>query len=208
MKQTAPIFTKLEKLNRSKYPKFIKQILILTAFNTPAASKAINENSIRQIESAVNNNLNLLSKTEYVDKRGELKNKPFKFLIGHETLLLNFPQEIRELQTLKKSEKTPGTNQNIDQKELKILLVEKVANYIKNKKLAINIELEITNSTENRCSVKCPFCIKKIPCTFDTRWRISNLCTHILSCSKKIANRLPFQRARTDVLSEVRANIG
>lgn len=219
MKHIGSIFTKLEKVSRSKYPKFIKNILIETAFNTPAALKAINEASIEQIESIMNNDLNLLNKTVYVNERGELKKKPFKFLIGHKALILNFPKEISELElwqksekNKKKSEKKPKRNENQDEIDLKILLVEKVANHLKKKKIAINLELEITNfekgTARDKCLVKCPFCSKKIPCTYETRWQISNLCTHIFTHPKKTSSPLLFQRARAGVLSEVTANLG
>lgn len=219
MKRSRSIFTQLEKLNRSKYPKFIKTILIETAFNTPAALKAINEKSVEHIEKTVSNNLNLLNKTEYVNATGELKTKPFEFLIGHKALILNFPQEIKDLQSSNEIEKK-NKIENLSENDLKALLVLKIINYITNKKITTiktlnpteNLTQFITNFEKNpdrvRVLVKCPFCVKKIPCTFDTIWRISNFGTHILACSKKTVKRPEIQRARLGVLSEVSANLG
>lgn len=219
MKRSSRIFTQLEKFNRSKYPKFLKQILIETAFNIPASLKAINEQSIESIEKFVNNDLKLLNKTEYVNEKGELKVKPFKFLIGHKALILNFPKEIDVLKAAKKREKSQNresTDENASENELTNLLILKITNYCKTKKIKIpntvNLSGNISNFEQNldqtRVSVKCPFCIKIIPCTVDTVWRMSNFGQHITTCSLKTVSRPQIQRATPQILSVVSQNIG
>lgn len=123
------IFDQLEKLNKSKYPKFIKDILTEAAFDTPAALKAINENSIGQIETFVSNRLHLLENTEYVSSRGLLKESPFKFKLGHEALILNFPKEVKSLSENSVKNKKPASQEELEKK-----LAEKITNYINKKK--------------------------------------------------------------------------
>lgn len=86
MNRRTPIFTSLEDFNGSKYPKFIKDILKATAFDRQATLRVLTKNSIDLIESIVNVNTELLKDTVYLDKEGNLKKSPFKFLPGHETI--------------------------------------------------------------------------------------------------------------------------
>lgn len=94
------IFTRLEKSNNSTYPKFLKNILIHTGFNSYAALSIIDKNSIESIETYIKDNFDeskiLLKDTLYLDSNGNLNKTPFKFLLGHRSLILNLPKDLNE----------------------------------------------------------------------------------------------------------------
>lgn len=82
MKRRTPIFTSLEDFNGSKYPTFIKDILIATAFDSEATLGILTKNSVELIESIVNENKELLKDTRYVDNEGNFKISPINFCLA------------------------------------------------------------------------------------------------------------------------------
>lgn len=190
MKRGTQVFANLEEYNGSKYPKFIKDVLKATAFDTVAALRVLGKNSIEQIESAVNANKTLVKDTVYVDDQGNFKNSPFKFLPGHEALLLSISVDIQKFlqkKSAKKSEKPPI-------KDLKSQLMNKVNNYLKIRKIDLKIAFgDLTNFTSIvgsngnsriTCMASCPNCSIKVKCVYYSSWKNSNYCVHLLQCVK------------------------
>lgn len=89
MSRRTPIFSQLEKFTGSKYPAFLKKILINSGFDCESSLLLLNEEVIKNLESEVNLKKELLKNTVYDSKDGD-----FKFLIGHRQLLLNIPPTI------------------------------------------------------------------------------------------------------------------
>lgn len=203
------IFTRLEKSSESKYPNFIKDILIHTGYNSSATIKIIDKNAIETIEKYINDNFDdieiLLKDTLYLDSNGNLKKTPFKFLIGHISLILNLPKDLNqyfakkvEIVTIKKTKEIPPTE------ELKKTFNVRVKEYTDKKKIKIDLnKISVVNfsSSNNRvkCLAQCPFCSIKFVCYFDSCWRTSNFFKHIVSCSKnKVQSSAPITSSTTN----------
>lgn len=192
MKRGTQVFANLEEYNGSKYPKFIKDVLKATAFDTLAALRVLGKNSIEQIESAVNANKTLVKDTVYVDDQGNFKNSPFKFLPGHEALLLSISVDIEKFLQKKSAKKSEKQKPPI--KDLKSQLMNKVNKYLKIRKIDLKIEFgDLTNFTSIvrpngnsriTCLARCPNCSNKLKCVYYSSWKNSNYCVHLLQCVK------------------------
>lgn len=188
MKRKAIIFGQLQNFKKSKYPEFIKTILIETAFDTAAALRTIKKSSIEEIEKFVEQKTDILKGTSYVDETGNLKEKPFNFLIGHESLILRLPTDVEEYLARKEAEK-PELPSFEDSKEL---LKQKITNLARKNKITLTVNSEdMTNFTRKnnsiRCQAKCQLCPVKIACFYYSSWKISNYRDHFVSCLRKKA---------------------
>lgn len=208
MKRKGIIFAHLEQFKKCKYPVFIKNILIETAFDTAASLRAIKKCTIEVIENFVNDRTDLLKGTS--DNSGNLKNIPFKFLIGHEALILRLPNDVEEYLLSKNERKKEFPA--ID--ELKKLFITRIKNFTENKHIELTLNPEdLSKFTNNKSCVKCvancPICSSKIDCTYSTSWKISDYCKHIVTCAQNLAqnNARPTQIQRSTpnvVIQEVR----
>lgn len=197
-RKTNDIFKRLENFNRSKYPEFIKTILQENAFDSYSALKTLNKENISIIEQSLNENLdNLKEKLKdsvYLNSEGNFKRTPFKFLVGHVSLLLNIPNVIDKISSKNKST-TDSTN--TDPVHLKKLLEKNIINHAAKKNIVFHLNVnqligEISNNsagTVYRCRVKCPFCERKTLCTYSTCWKIGNYTKHYLSCNTTIVEQ-------------------
>lgn len=91
---------------------------------------------IEIIEASVNKNIDLLKDSVYdsvyLDENGILKKTPFKFLLGHEALLLGIPKDVEEYLSNKKQKKeSKNLPPPIDQ--LKVSLIKKVTEFAEKK---------------------------------------------------------------------------
>lgn len=178
---------RIEDFTGIKYPKFLKDILVACGFENEASLEIINDKIIKDIENSISGSENLqikLKGTSYVKKDGALISHPFKFLIGHKLLLLKIPTIISEYKKKKNS---------FDSDNWKETLLKKIENYIIKKKLQFTVTLNHIKSssiTQNRAKVqvKCVFCEKEVPCTFNRNWSISNYMKHVLK-HKKLDNK-------------------
>lgn len=209
MSRIGHIFTQIEKSNNCKYPDFIKKILIQTAFDSTAALRTLNKNSIGQIEQFIDEHIECLNETTYLDEIGQLKTKPFKFLPGHESLILNIPKEVNDHLAKKKQVKSARKSDIPPVEDLKLLFAEQIKKYCAKK----NIELA-SNSLDDFCEIfhannrikclaKCWFCSFKVSCIYDSCWRASNYYKHIVGCARKSLGKSvrhipPIERAKPD----------
>lgn len=228
-----------EEFNNSKFPKVIKDILKLCAIDR-ATFVDITEDTIVQIENIVNKNKSVLKKSCYASCYE--KNEKFEFLFGHRLLILSLPKKYtlfcndkKEKKQLRKerlvklkensnaddSETTSSTTlKTTGPQEVKNLLLERLNNYKNNKKnYTINADA-VTKfriiGNEAYCVVQCPFCEKKISCTYVCRWVTNNFEKHILFHLNKKSNtqraeqptiRLAI-RSNQNVLSQVDKIVG
>lgn len=191
MKRKGIIFAQLQFFKKSKYPDFLKKILIETAFDTAAALRTIKKSIIEEIEIFVNQRTDLsdlLKDTSYIDETGNLKKTPFKFMLGHESLLLRLPNDVEEY--LSKKEVRKSEIPAIE--DIKLLLIEKINNFARDKNIELTLSSEdISKFTKSnncvKCEANCPFCSRKICCSFYSSWKLSNYNKHIISCAKKAA---------------------
>lgn len=197
MKRKGVIFSHLQTFKKSKFPQFIKEILISTGFDTAISLQSIRKATIEELERIITNNTDLLKNTEYLNETGNLKKTPFKFMLGHETLILNLPNDVKEYLTRNKKQKEKEIPQ-ID--ELKLMFIERIKNFLRdhNINLTQNTEdltkFEITGKVV-KCAVKCPLCSNKVNCMFNSTWKISNYCKHIKSCVKKVETQRQIKRS-------------
>lgn len=205
VKRKGIIFSHLQNFKKFKYPEFIKKILIEAAFDSPATLRTIEKSVVEKIETFVNNKTDLLKGTIYVDEAGNLKKTPFKFMPGHESLILGFPKDIDEYLSNKKL--TKSEIPKID--DLKKLFIERVKTFAETKKLTFTLNSEdlskfVRNNNRVKCEANCPFCQARTSCTFDSSWKITNYYKHIVSCAKKVTTtRSLIERASPAVLSQL-----
>lgn len=211
MKRSAAIFPRLERYNKNKYPTFIKKFLIEAGYDTAAALKTFDKSSIEEIEKFIGENPELVKNSIYVDEKGNLKTIPFKLKIGHESLLLSIPKDLKDYLSKKELEKKEEKGiPAID--ELRNSLIRKLEQYCSKKKINATLDIELlsnfsTINNQVKCLIKCLFCNTKYTCTFDTCWRISNYYNHIREhnnlCAQKTVHLEIERAAPGSVLSEV-----
>lgn len=194
MSRRGIIFGRIERFKKVKFPAFLKHILIESAFDSAAALKTIKKPTIGDIEQFVSKRLILLKKTVYIDETGNLKKNPFKFLPGHEALILNLPNDVDDYLREKNKEKgIPAIG------DLKLSLVERINIFANQNKLKIATDrIIITHSNKQvKCFLKCPYCGVQLSLPFDSSWKLSNYKKHILCCVKKIVQppNLRIERA-------------
>lgn len=100
---------------------------------------------------------------------------PFEFRPGDRTLFLSLPNIVRSYTDFKKTKKrTVKVPQNQkSEAELKTELLNKLMNYMKNKKYDIQLKnefiTEFVKIQDNaRCRVNCTFCDMHIVCTYNS----------------------------------------
>lgn len=133
-----------------------------------------------------------LKDSNYLDENGNLKQNPFKFMLGHESLILNLPVDVEEYLSEKKTQKKEIPKIE----DLKQSFIERVNNFSNGKKIELNLNCVnlskfIQNKNCVKCEAKCPLCSVKITCTFDSSWKISNYTNHIVLCAQKTVRLVP-----------------
>lgn len=100
----ANLIRELEKSINEKFPDNIGDILIEAGFTTKTSLSKLDFNSLRSIEKYVQDNPEkfgiILKDTRYE------QSVKFKFLPGHEALLLSLPEEILRIKDQKEQKKT------------------------------------------------------------------------------------------------------
>lgn len=218
------VFSRLEKFIGSKYPKHIKNLLLHCGFESENALLTINEKSIEEIEQILNQNIDLLKlvlkDTTYIDRNGLLISAPFKFLLGHKSLILNIPKTIEEFNENKKKNKSVKEHSesiNIENLRASLLLRFKSYKGKKNQNFSVtqdHFKKFTLKDKRAKVFVKCVNCAVYVPCSFDKSWNISNYIKHIASHERKLTapatvrspSRSPRDN-RTDIASNIQPNI-
>lgn len=199
-------WSKFEQFTNIKYPAVIKRILKVCGIDR-ASFTDITEDTIEQIEKIVDKNKSILKDSVY--EKIYIENTEFKLLFGHRLSLLNFSRKYIQFCEHEKAEKksrkvrrlhlkiddddntddniTETSSDKIEPSHVKRLLLAKLNNTAQRKyqnKYTINgnqlKNLRIKGGEAN-CLVQCPFCDRKIPCTFKSYWIVSNFHKHISS---------------------------
>lgn len=199
------IVREIERSLGEKLPENIGRILIETGFNSKTAIKKLKDiASIRSIEKYVQEKRedfrDLLKNTVYANI------EIFEFRAGHVTFLQSLPEQIAKIDE-NKQRKRPAKRlySAIDDSkqpsagELSITfepptcelakdqdeLIEKIKKFAEEKNIAIGdfgesnvLNLRIQNS-EPKCSIQCPLCTRKVPCTKKKYWGYGHFTDHL-----------------------------
>lgn len=183
------LWNSFEHFHGFTFPSELKNILNICGFDSEFSLEEINEETIKQIEQNVNENLivnNLDTISALKGSIYEQKPLPFHFLLGQKFFILNIPEKIEQLnKNMNKNEKIiPEEPQKFSPEYLKESLIQKLKTYADKKKLNFEIKSDhikkfsVSNKIAN-CRVRCCFCEIETPCNLDGYWRISNLIKHI-----------------------------
>lgn len=194
------IWEKLEKFNSEPYPECVKSILLAAGYNTRTALSQINKEKLEQIEAFVKSEHIEHLNTESMDGVfHEYYNQleVFKFLPGHEAIILSIPGQIEKMLSKKQSNRSQVKRQKKEAKqtrsdeELVANLLQNVKSYTE--KIGFDHAKElitISNITEfekgsaesnfiAKCRFICPFCAKTFPVKYKEYWLSSNITTHL-----------------------------
>lgn len=202
----ANIFAKFKKFYGVPIPACLVSILENCGFADKECLKLIDDHRCDKLEIYINKHkqkfTDIIKNTVYANQ------DEFELLPGHRALLLELPKKIREIESKKKNrnlnletiyfDENGFTDENqIDDSQLddqndeiifneaKTKLIEKITNYWNKKKIECT-ELTLQrisnfNSVNgfHHCKFQCPFCMKKIPCTYKKYWEVGNLQAHL-----------------------------
>lgn len=188
-----------ERGTSEKFPKCIKTLLIAAGYDTFASLSQLSDDKIKSIENfhqEKRSNIDSLNCC-YSDYYKTLV--PFAFLPGHKAILLNIPNQIKDIQ--EELEKNPQCNpqrinfeakKSLADEHLINILVANLGKYIKKKsKTVVQADLisevlitdfkrgENTDNFVCKCNFSCPFCDKKILAVYKTYWQSSNISFHL-----------------------------
>lgn len=171
-----------------KVPKFIKKLLIFAGYDNELSLTLLNADSIGLIETFVENNKTLATKSNICND-GET----FKLNPGQITAILGLAEKCKDFVKKKNVQTNLGNSiqastqlgtQEKTEDTVKSELIQKVVNYLNN--LQFSLQFTLTDITEfeeksgaYRCRMKCCFCEKKIVCNYKTYWIVSNLEAHL-----------------------------
>lgn len=181
-------WTKLEKFNREKFPKCVKELLINCAYDTLSSLSQITPDKLQKIESFLNNNKRfiILLKCCYEDHYKSLD--VFEFLPGHKEIILAIPNQIQQMKIKPKMQRQMKSALSDD--ELKTKLVTKLILHAE--KIGIElpdgsitdlnvIEFERGSDADKwlcKCRFVCPVCAAVMAVKYETHWKSGNLTSH------------------------------
>lgn len=179
-------FSELEKYSGEKYPTCLKAILIASGFGTIASLRRIGKDDLRAIEECMKENRDLIEKFNCCNKEEYQNQQNFRFLPGHEAIILGIRDQIesmKQMKAAKAKEKKP-----ISDGELKGQLLLNFQKYF----LKNDVQLEDTILSDRnilnfergrdgysaKCNFSCPFCEKFMTVNFKEYWLSSNVTSH------------------------------
>lgn len=183
------MWEKFENFVGTPVPNDIKIILSTCGFDTALSIASIKEENIIEIEkfftSYLNTNHDVLGTlNEYVTLDST---QDFAFKPGHRALIIGlskrFETFINSIGTKNLSKQEVKNNKS--EKELKSEILKKVETFVKKRKFTVKLNIlnDISDFERKRdsysCKVKCPYCEKKIVCTYKKYWLASNLEAHL-----------------------------
>lgn len=117
---------------------------------------------------------------------------------------MNIPLDLEKYLQSKSKKK----NTTPDIRNIKVLLEEKIKKYIENKRLDLTIRSDDFTSfsiSDNvvKCLARCPICSIKVPCAYDSSWKNSNYCKHIVHCFDKKSKKNPDQNLDQNITVEI-----
>lgn len=184
-------WSKLEKINRGKFPNCVKKLLTECAYNELYSLRRIDAEKLRNIESFLNGKKEIISQLDCCYKDHYKNLDVFEFLPGHKDLILSIPSLIEEMGHGGKSRISAiRNNMTFSDDQLKSKLIANLLSYTENIGLdvpdnaisEINIHDFRRGSDQDgfvcKCRLICPFCLKKFQLTYKTFWATSNLTKH------------------------------
>lgn len=137
------------------------------------------EKDIIQIETTINENREILNNLNWDS------NEPFKFKLGHKSLILRLPNIIKSY--LESKKRKTEINKEKNETVVKTELKNKLSNYMRRHSYEVQftssniIEFEKIKEEKNiyRCRIVCVFCGKSVAAKYKNHWMVSNFETHL-----------------------------
>lgn len=169
----------------------IKTILSASGFDTALSIASLKEENLSDIEDFLNTNreiLKTLKEYEFVDCTKKFELKP-----GHRALISALPGRFESYLNQNKVAKTEKQC-NKTENDLKLEIVKKVETFLAKNGFVVKLhldkdvvdlkKLDCVNSYS--CRIICPYCEKKVKCTFNSFWSASNLESHLKEHTKAL----------------------
>lgn len=200
----ANIIRELERSINEKFPDNIGKILIEAGFTTKTSILKLNVSCIRlqYVQENPEKFRSILKGTRYEHLA------IFRFLPGHEALLQSLPEEIIKVNN-KKEQKNTKKRRHSETYELsreaksanvsstneiphsaspnkKGELITKIRKFATKKNIPIEgfSEQNLLNfrseNAEYKCSVRCPYCPREVPCNNNKYWLCGNFTSHLI----------------------------
>lgn len=193
------IIAKLKRaVNEKIFPSDLEKILLNTGFDSETAILEINRDTIKDIESFVNENKQILEQTSYSSLLND--SIDFKLKPGHKAFLLRLPQSLRkyndnikkkqsnnlneiEVEEIEREEGEEGKEEN-KVKELKEKLIKKLINFAEKNSFGLVLDESFIQNyrcenNQTKCQIKCSICNALFTCYHTSYWNVSNLEKHI-----------------------------
>lgn len=182
LKQCKNTWAQFEKFIGSKVPSDVKIILSEAGYETLLSFASISQEDIKDIEHFIDTNRNIL------DTLNEYKlNTDDKFTLkpGHRSIIISLPKRMETFLEQSKSKRVAKKTVNKSDFELKTELINRVISFLKS--AGFTVKLNIVGDVSEfkkfkdsyNCRLKCPYCGKKLLCTYSSNWKISNFETHL-----------------------------
>lgn len=164
-------------------PYDIKTVLSASGFDTALSIASLKEENLSDIEDFLNANreiLKTLKEYEFVDCTKKFELKP-----GHKALISALPGRFESyLNQNKVPKKQKQCNKT--ENELKLEIIKKVETFLANNGFVVNLNLDKDvvdfkklGANSFSCRIICSYCEKKVKCTFNSFWSVSNLESHL-----------------------------
>lgn len=182
----------MEKFNGEKIPLCVKELLMKCAYDTLSSLLQINPNTLRNIESFLNNHKMFITQLKCCYHEHYKSLDIFEFLPGHKEIILAIPSQIQQMKQMKSKRNVQSKYKSTpSDSDLKSSLVTKLTKYAQN----IGLELPDESITEMnlteyvrgsegdpficQCRFICPICAKNMLVSYVSYWKSSNITTHI-----------------------------
>lgn len=193
----AACWDKLEKFNGEKFPQCVKMLLEKAAYDRLCSLKAIDAAKIVDIEAYLSEHrLSWINDLTCCQSEDYKKQASFQFLPGHKAIVLNIPEQIKQMNGVQKvaaNKERTVTNKDRTDDELKDKLISNLMMFMEKNNFALapgmisskNIH-DFERATDScdfvcKCRFGCPFCARVFPVKFKQFWMSSNIVKHLKS---------------------------
>lgn len=195
----ATCWDKLEKFNNEKFPQCVKMLLEKAAYDRLCSLKAIDAAKIVDIEAYLSEHrLSWINDLTCCQSEDYKKQTTFHFLPGHKSIVLNIPEQIKQMSSVNKvsaavTKKVAAsvTNKERTDDDLKDRLISNLMMFMEKNDFTLppgmisskNIH-GFERGTDScdfvcKCRFACPFCSKVFPVKFKQFWMSSNIVKHL-----------------------------
>lgn len=184
------------------FPPCIKSLLELAGYDTLSSLANIDEKKVKCVEEHLDADKTPIQKLECCCSSEYKQLEKFQFLPGHKTIIISIPDELKEMNEIKRSKKMANmvTKHSLSDEELKENLIKTLATAWTTalKEAEIELPQNIITSENNlydfkrfpegeskihgkicECLFSCPFCSKTFKMTYKAWWWSSKATKHL-----------------------------